>query len=191
MAVIFSHITNSDLSVFYLYLFYHFGWNATNNRIRFYILRHHSTSSYYGSIANSHSSKNGGIGSNPDVLTNVDGSIAHTLALGRVKVVVERCQHDIVSDECALVNGDAALILELAAHVDEHPLTNNGVLATIGMERREHTYRLGNLTPPKLFQQIVQLLWCMILAVNLCCYLQSFLRQLMKHYVDIGASDAM
>ena len=62
---------NSDLSVFYLYLFYQLGWNATNNGIRFHILCHYCTSSYNCSIADSYSSKNGGIGSNPYVFADV------------------------------------------------------------------------------------------------------------------------
>ena len=168
--------------------FQHLGSVATNNGIRFNVLCDYCTSSYYGSIADGHSSKNGGIGSNPYVLANVDGSIAHALTLGRVKVVVDGCQHDVVTYECTLVDGDTALILELTAHVDEDPFTNDGVLAAVGMKRRKHSYRLGYLTPPKLFQQIVQLLWSMILAVDLCCYLQSFLRQLMKHHVNFAAA---
>jgi len=67
--------------------------------------------------------------------------------------MVDGGQHDVMADECALVDGDAALILELAAHVDEHPFTNDGVLAAVGMKRREHAYRLGHLSSPKLLQQ--------------------------------------
>ena len=48
----------------------------------------------------------------------------------------------------ALIDGDASLILELAAHIDEHAFANDGVLAAIGMKRREHAYRLGNFAPP-------------------------------------------
>ena len=166
----------SDLSVFYLYLFYYLGRNATNNGIRFNVLCHHSPSSYYGSIADGYSSKNGGIGSNPYVFADVYGSIRHTLTLGRVKVVINGCQHDVVTYECTLVDGDATLVLELTTHVDEDPFTNDGVLAAIGMKRRKNAYRLGHFTPPKLFQQIVQLLWSMILAVNLSRNLQCFLR---------------
>ena len=164
-----------DLSVFYLYLFYYLGWNATYNGIRFNVFCHYCTSSYYGSIADGYYSKNGGIGSNPDVFADVNWCIAHALTVGWVKVVIDGCQHDVVTYECTLVDGDAALILELAAHVDEYSFTNDGVLAAIGMKRRKHSYRLGYLTPPKLFQQIVQLLWSMLLAVNLCRYLQSLL----------------
>ena len=137
--IIFFAFINSDLSVFYLYLFNHFGRYTPNYRIGFYILRHHSTCSYYGSISDSHSSQHRSIGSNPDILANMDGSIRHTLTLSWVKVVVDGCQHDIVSDECALVDGDAALILELTAHVDEDPFTNDGVLTAVGMKRRKHT----------------------------------------------------
>ena len=124
------------------------------------------STSFVTTIADGYSSKNGGIGSNPDIFADVDGSIAHTLTLGWVKVVINGCQHDVVTYECTLIDSNATLILELTAHVNEDPLTNDGVLAAIGMKRRKHAYRLGYLTPPKLLQQIVQLLWCVILAVN-------------------------
>ena len=130
---------------------------------------------YYGTITDSNACKHSGIGSNPDVLADVDGCIAHALAFGRVKVVIDGCQYDIMPDECTLVNGDAALILELTTHIDEHPLTNNGIFAAIGMERRKHTYRLGDLASPKSLQQIVQFFRCVVLAVNLSRYLQSLL----------------
>jgi len=72
---------------------------------------HHSTGCYYCAIAYSHSSQHSGIGSFPDVLADVNGSIAHTLTHGRVKVVVDSDKHDVVSNECTFVDGDAALIL--------------------------------------------------------------------------------
>ena len=66
--------------------------------------------------------------------------------------MVDGSQHDVVADECAFLYGDASLVLELAAHVDENTFTNNSVLAAIGMEWWEHANRLGYLTPPKLLQ---------------------------------------
>ena len=65
--------------------------------------------------------------------------------------MIDGCQHDVVTYECTLVDGDATLVLELTTHVDEDPFTNDGVLAAIGMKRRKHAYRLGYLTSPKLF----------------------------------------
>ena len=66
--------------------------------------------------------------------------------------MVDGSQHDVVADECAFVDGDATLVLELAAHVDKDSFTDGGVLAAIGMEWWEHANRLGYLTPPKLLQ---------------------------------------
>ncbi len=90
-----------------------------------------------------------------------------------------------------LVDSDfaAASYLSSMKTDGEDPFTNDGVLAAIGMERRKHAYRLGHLTSPKLFQQIVQLLWSMILSVNLSRNLQCLLRQLMKHHVDITTAN--
>ena len=167
---------NSDLSVCYIYLLNHFGRYTTHNSIWLNVLRHYSTCCHYCSIANSHACKNGGIGSNPDVFTNVDGSIAHALTLSWIKVVVERCQHDVVAYECTLVNDDTSLILKLAAHIDENSFTNDGVLAAIGMKRRKNAYRLGNFPTPELLQQIVQFFGSMIRSVDLSRYLQCFLR---------------
>lgn len=72
--------------------------------------------------------------------------------------MVERCQHDIVTDECTLVNGDPSLVLELTTHVDEYSLTDVGVLTTVGMERWEHTNRFGHLTSPKFVPTICAVL---------------------------------
>ena len=79
----------------------------------------------------------------------MDGCIAHALTHGWVEVVVDGGQYDVVTNERTFVNGDASLVLELAAHVDEHSLSNDGVLSAVGMEWWEHAYGLGNLTSPK------------------------------------------
>ena len=149
-----------------LYLLNYFGRYTAEYCIGLYVFGHYCTSSHYGSITNSYACKHGGIGSNPDILANVDGSIAHALTLGWGKVVVESGQHDIVADESALVKGDAALILKLAAHVDEYPFTNDGVFTAVCMERREHAYRLRNLTFPKLLQESVKFLAVVVIVIN-------------------------
>ncbi len=181
---------NEGYYLFHILCFYlldNFCWYTANNGIRFYIFSYYGTCCNNSSIADGHTCQYCGIGSNPDVLADVDGCIAHTLTLGWIKVVVDGRQHDIVADECTIVNSDTTLVLELAAHVDEYSLTNDGVLTAVGMEWREHAYRLRHLTPPKLLQQGVQFLWCMILAVDLGCNLQCLLRQLMKHPMDFTA----
>ena len=48
-------------------------------------------------------------------------------------------------DKNIIANGDASLILELAAGVDEHALADLGVLPAVRMERREHGERFVDL----------------------------------------------
>ena len=81
----------------------------------------------------------------------MDGGITHALSLGRVQVMVDGGQYHVVADEGAFVDGDPALVLELAAHVDEHPFAHDGVLAAIGMERRKEAHRPRDFASPELF----------------------------------------
>lgn len=95
------------------YLLDDFGRHTSNNRIGLYVFGHYSTSSNNGSIADGHASQHRCVGSNPYIFADMDGGIAHALTLGGVEIVVDGCQYDVVTDEAALVDGDATLILEL------------------------------------------------------------------------------
>ena len=88
-----------------------------------------------------------------------------------------------------LVDGDAALVLELTAHVDEHALAQHSVLAAVGVEWRKHTHALGHFSAKQFLQQRVQLLGSMVLTVNLSRYLQCLLRQLVKHLMDFSTAN--
>ena len=79
----------------------------------------------------------------------------HSRSHAWFKHVVERDQHDIMAYECAFIDDDAALILELAAHVDKDALANHGVLSAVGVERWKHPNTLRHLTSPKLLQQVM------------------------------------
>ena len=48
-----------------------------------------------------------------DVFPNFDGSRAHIFPVFRVHFMVQRCQHDVVTDKAPLANGDTALILKM------------------------------------------------------------------------------
>ena len=79
-----------------------------------------------------------------NVLANVDWSITHALAFGRVKIMVNCCQYNIVTNECAFVNNYATLVLKLASHVDEHSFSNNGILAAVSVKRRKESNCLSD-----------------------------------------------
>ena len=51
--------------------------------------------------------------------------------------MIERDKHDIVADERAIANGDAALILKFAACVDEDVFPDGDVFSAVGIKRRE------------------------------------------------------
>lgn len=48
--------------------------------------------------------------------------------------MVERGQHHIVADEGAVANVNAALILELAAHVEKDALPNVDIFPAVGIK---------------------------------------------------------
>ena len=72
----------------------------------------------------------------------------HACPLCRVGDVIERAECGVMTDEGIVVNEDTALVLELTAHIDEHPFADMRVLAAIGIERRKHTERLRHVYRP-------------------------------------------
>ncbi len=60
------------------------------------------------------------------------------LWLFRHETVIEGGHHHVMSNESAVANGNAALILKAAAGVYEDVPANSHVLAAVGVERREH-----------------------------------------------------
>lgn len=55
--------------------------------------------------------------------------------------MVERCEHHVVSDLAIVAQRYAAVILEMAAGVDEHSLADPDLLAETGIERRKDAQR--------------------------------------------------
>ena len=66
-----------------------------------------------------------------------------------------------------IANEDASLILELTTAIDEYPLADMGIFATIGVERWKHTECLWYVNVPKLGEQLSKFLWRVVLIVNL------------------------
>ena len=89
------------------------------NRVGRYILRYHCTSGDHCVVPDGHSAQNGDIGAQPDILPDMDGGGEEIVALRWIDSVVQRGQHRIVADQSAISDGDAPLILESAAAVDE------------------------------------------------------------------------
>ena len=102
----------------------HFRRDATDHCIGRYVLGHHSTRSYHRPITNGHSCGDGRIGANPDMLPQLDGCIMVFTALARIEVVVDGGQNNIVTNQAAIPNLDAPLILKMTAGIDKNILAN-------------------------------------------------------------------
>ena len=126
--------------------------DAANDGARSYVFGDDGSGGHYGAVAHGDAGKDGGVGANPYVFADVDGSVGHALAFVGIRVVVECGEHHVVANECALVDGDAALILKFAAHVDEHTIGDDGVLSAIGVKRRKHSYGSWHFATPQLLE---------------------------------------
>lgn len=55
--------------------------------------------------------------------------------------MIEGGENYIMAYLAAVTDGHAAMILEMAAGIDEHTFTNIDILSVIGIERRKYTER--------------------------------------------------
>ena len=113
------------------------GWDAAHDNIGRDIAGHDRPGGDHRAVADGDAGDDGRVGADPDILADGDGSRDQDMALTGVLVVVERGQDDVVADQGAVTDHDAALILEPAAGVDEYVLPDADVFAIIGVEGRE------------------------------------------------------
>ena len=93
-----------------------------------------------------------------------------------------------MSLQAIIADENATLILKLTTAVDEHTLTNMGILATIRIERREHAERLWHFNVPKFGEQLSKLLWRVVLIIYLHGNANSLLCHLVHEEVGIATS---
>ena len=162
-----------------------FGGYAADDGVGRYILGDDSPCGDDSIVANRHALQHRDVSTKPHFVAYTDRSGSHTGALTRIGQVVERAERGIVPDERIIADEDTPLVLKLTAHVDEHPFADMGVLATVGVERREHTKRLGYPDSPQLAEQLSQLLGRVVRAIDLGGYTQGLLRKFVKLKVQI------
>lgn len=138
---------NSDLSVFYLYLFNHLGWNTSNNGIRLHVFCHNSTCCNYGTIANGDSCKDDGSCTYPAAIAYGDrqGTGATEILatfrcpiLGQPIFQVNRMRRGVDlyagSNEHVATDGDAVAVNEKAAVIDAHIIADVDVVTEVADE---------------------------------------------------------
>jgi len=93
------------------------------------------------------------VGADPYVPADGNGRRKIVTSMIRRKTVVDGGQHHVVTDQGSIPDGNAALILETAAGVDEYVFPHRDVLSAVGVERREHVEAVIHRLPNHLGEQ--------------------------------------
>ena len=132
-------------------LFYHlnhFRRDTTDDGIGRHIFRHHGPGGNDGIFSDGDALQDGNVRTKPYFFADVYRFGYHARPLRRIGDVIERAERSVMTDKSIVINEDTALVLELTAHIDEHPFADMRVLAAIGIERRKHTERLRHIYRP-------------------------------------------
>ena len=101
--------------------------------------------------------------------------------------MVEGGQYHVVADEGAVPDGDAPLVLELAAHVDKDVFPHMDVFAAVGVEGGEKAKALIHRPAGELGEEGAQLLGLVVAAVDFSCQAQGLLADGVHELVDLAA----
>ena len=175
------------LSFIFLNLLYEHGRYTTNNSSWFYIFCYYSSSCNNGTFAYCHSLQYRYICSKPNLIFNANRLECHVATMFRIGIVIDSTECCIVSYKAIIANEDASLILELTTDIDEYPLTDMGILSTIGIERRKHAECLWYVNVPKVGEQLSKLLWRVVLIIYLHGNANSLLCHLVHEEVGFAA----
>ncbi len=96
-------------------------------------------------VANGNPGQDGCARSQPYPATYADGGVGKILPARGGKMVIECGEDNAVADQAVIPDVDAALILELAARVDEYAFPDVNVATEIGVERRKQGERIVRL----------------------------------------------
>src|SRR5574344_2473536 len=127
------------LSFIFLNLLYELSRYTTNTSSWFYIFCYNSSSCTNGSFAYCHSLQYRYICSKPNLVFYTNRLECHVATMLWIGIVIDSTECSIVSYKTIIADEDASLILELTTAIDEYPLTDMGIFATICVGRWKHT----------------------------------------------------
>ena len=100
--------------------FHHPGRNACYNYVGRHVFGDHRPRRHNGVLPNGHPGKDGGVGADPHPFFQVDGGKMVVTAVSRVLAVVDGGKFHLRTDQAAIFDGDASLVLKMAGTVDKH-----------------------------------------------------------------------
>ena len=169
-----------------LYPSYNLCGNAADDAVGRNILCDHRSCGHYRIVPDGHSLGDGGVGAYPDPLAKDDrGRVGVAPVLGSDAVVEGREDH-VVPYLAAVPDYHSAVVLEMAAGIDEHILSYSDVLPEVSVQRREYLecriYRL----PEQPREQLPYLVRLVIGAVQLEGYLPRLIAHPVHKFVYLG-----
>ena len=136
------------ITFIFLNFLYELSWYTTHNCSCFYILCYNCSCCYNCSFTDGDTRTDGYVCTKPNLIFYTNRLESHVASMLWIGIVIDRTECGIVSYKAIIADEDASLILKLTTAIDEHTLTNVGILSTIGIEGREHAERLWHFNVP-------------------------------------------
>lgn len=155
----------------------HPGRHAARHRIGRHVLRHDGARRNDRAVADRDAGQDRHIRTDPRVFPDADRPGDQVLPIAHGETVVQRGQHDVVPDQRAVVDHDAALVLKFAPAVDEDVFPDRDVLAAVRVKRREQRERVVHRPAGQRRKNAPHFLRRMVSAVQLCRPPQGLLRE--------------
>ena len=161
------------------YPFDDFGRDASDDAVGRYVLSDHGSCRHDGIVPDSHPFCDGGVGAYPDPLAEDDGGRVGVAPVLGSDAVVEGREDHVVPYLAAVPDYHSAVVLEMAAGIDEHILSYSDVLPEVSVQRRKHLERRIHRLPEQPREQLPYLVRLVIGAVQL----EGYLPRLIAHPV--------
>ena len=100
---------------------YYMSRHTADDHVRRDILIHNCSRGHDRILADGHARQDGGIGTDPGIPANVNRARNQVVAFLRKKAMIQRGEHDIVPDQCAIIDSNAALVQKFSGSVIHLP----------------------------------------------------------------------
>ena len=152
------------------------------------VLGDNGAGGYNGAVTDGDPREHRGVGADPDPFTDDDGSRMEPVAPGRRGVVIQGGQHHVMSDEDAVADGNAPLVLEPTAGVEKDLFPKGDILPAVcgkgGKQGEAFVHRFAD----ELGEQGADLLRGMVPSVQHAGDGQGLLAELVHELVNGRAS---
>ena len=111
--------------------------NAGNDGAGGDIFGYYRAGSHDGAFSYAYSRKNGCVRANPNLVADMHRLGIHIPARIWIHSVVQGGNHHVLTNQHIIADGNAPLVLKLAAGIDKHPLAEHKIFTAVGIERRK------------------------------------------------------